>query len=45
MIKVFGKKLLLFDLAGAIAIAGMGLMLIVSAIWHTARLYREEKII
>jgi len=45
MIKVFGKKLLLFDLGGAIAIAGMGLMLIVSAIWHTARLYREEKII
>jgi len=45
MIEVFGMKLLLFDLGGAIAIAGMGLMLTVSAIGHTARLYREEKII
>ena len=45
MIQVFGRRFLLFDLGGAIAIAGMGLMLIVAAIRHTARLYREERIL
>lgn len=45
MIQVFGRRCLLFDLGGAIAIAGMGLMLIVAAIRHTARLYREERIL
>jgi len=45
MIKLFGKQLLLFDLGGVIAIAGMGLMLIVSAIRHTSQLYREERIV
>ena len=44
MIKVLGKQVLLFDLGGVIAIAGMGLMLIVSAIRHTIQLYQEEKI-
>ena len=43
-IRVFGKPLLLFDLGGAIAIAGMGLMLIVSAVRHAFQLYREERI-
>jgi phosphatidylglycerophosphate synthase len=42
LIKFFGKPVLLFDLGGAIAIAGMSIMLIVSAIKHTAQLYREE---
>jgi phosphatidylglycerophosphate synthase len=43
-IRFFGRTLLLFDLGGAIAIFGMGLMLIVSAIRHTAQLYREERL-
>jgi hypothetical protein len=34
----------LFDVGGAIAIVGMGLMLITSAVKHTAQLYRQEKI-
>jgi archaetidylinositol phosphate synthase len=42
--KVPGTQLLLFDVAGVIAIGGMALMLIVSAIHHSARLYREEKL-
>jgi hypothetical protein len=43
-IRFFGRTLLLFDLGGAIAIFGMGFMLIVSAIRHTAQLYREERL-
>ena len=43
-ITVLGRQYLLFDLGGVVAIAGMDLMLVVSAIRHTARLYREEKI-
>ncbi len=37
-----GRTTLLFDLGGSIAICAMALMLIVSAIQHTARLYHEE---
>jgi len=44
MVTVLGRQYLLFDLGGVVAIAGMDLMLVVSAIRHTARLYREEKI-
>lgn len=40
--RVLGSAYRLFDIGGCIAIAGMGLMLIVSAISHTVRLYREE---
>jgi archaetidylinositol phosphate synthase len=43
-IKILHWKLLLFDFGGLIAIAGMAGMLIVSAIRHTARLYKEERI-
>jgi phosphatidylglycerophosphate synthase len=42
--KVPGTQLRLLDVGGAIGIAGMALMLIVSAIQHTGTLYREEKI-
>jgi phosphatidylglycerophosphate synthase len=34
----------LFDVGGAIGLAGMGLMLIVFTLQNTARLYREERI-
>jgi len=44
VVRVFGRDVLLFDLGGGIAICGMGLMLIVSAVGHTARLYREERL-
>jgi archaetidylinositol phosphate synthase len=44
IVKILGTQLRLLDVGGAIGIAGMALMLIVSAIQHTARLYREEKI-
>ncbi len=44
VVKVLNRQIRLFDLGGAIAIAGMSLMLIVSAIQHTLQLYREEKL-
>jgi len=43
-VTVFGKTMLLFDLGGSIAIAGMSLMLIFSALRHGAELYREERL-
>jgi phosphatidylglycerophosphate synthase len=39
---VFGHRLLLFDLGGAIAAASMGAMALAVAVRHTAQLYREE---
>jgi archaetidylinositol phosphate synthase len=44
IIRVFGRHIRLFDLGGTIAIAGMSMMLIVSAIKHTRQLYREERL-
>ncbi len=44
MVKLFGMRFQLFDLGGAIAIVGMGAMLIVSAVRHTRRLYKEETV-
>lgn len=41
-IKFLGRQVLLFDVGGAVAIAGMGLMLIVSACQHALQLYKEE---
>ncbi len=41
-VKILGEEFRLFDIGGVIAIAGMSGMLIVSAIRHTAILYREE---
>lgn len=39
---LFGHKMLLFDLGGAIAAIGMFTMAILVAIRHTTQLYREE---
>jgi archaetidylinositol phosphate synthase len=39
-----GKQFRLFDIGGAIGIAGMFLMLLAAVIRNTRRLYREEKI-
>jgi archaetidylinositol phosphate synthase len=44
LLRVWGKSVLLFDLGGVIAIVGMGTILIISAILHAARLYKEERI-
>lgn len=43
-IKVLGKPVLLFDLGGVAAIAGMAVMLMVSAVTHTVQLYKEERL-
>ena len=43
-VKILGMQSRLLDVGGFIGIAGMALMLVVSAIQHTARLYREEKL-
>ena len=43
-IKFPGKPVRLFDLGGVIAIVGMAVMLMISAISHTAQLYKEEKL-
>jgi archaetidylinositol phosphate synthase len=44
VIHIFGRPYLLFDVGGVIAIAGMVSILTVSAICHTAQLYREERL-
>ena len=43
-IKLFHHAVPIFDLGGVIAMAGMGLMLMVSTLRHTIRLYAEERI-
>jgi hypothetical protein len=37
-----GRQFLLFDVGGAIALAGMAAMAAATALKHTALLYREE---
>jgi hypothetical protein len=39
---LFGHKMLLFDLGGTIAAAGMFAMAILITVRHTAQLYRQE---
>lgn len=43
-VKLFGTQVRLFDLGGVVAIAGMALMLIVSAVRHTIQLYKQERL-
>jgi len=45
VVNLFGNRFLLFDIGGLIAILGMSVMLMVSAVAHTAQLYREERIV
>ena len=42
---LFGHRLLLFDLGGAIAAVGMLAMVVTVAVRHTAQLYREEPLV
>src|SRR5260370_2654267 len=44
MVHSFGGTYRLFDVGGAIGLAGMGLMLVVFTLQNTMRLYREERI-
>jgi len=44
MVHLFGGRYRLFDVGGAIGLAGMTLMLVVFTVQNTARLYREERI-
>jgi phosphatidylglycerophosphate synthase len=43
-VRLFGEPFRLFDVGGAIGLAGMSLMVIFFTIKNTARLYREERI-
>jgi hypothetical protein len=40
--RIFGSPYRIFDVGGVIAIAGMSLMLVVSTIFNTVKLYRAE---
>src|ERR1700730_5199642 len=42
--RVFGSSYRVFDVGGIVAIAGMSLMLIISTIWNTVKLYRAEPV-
>jgi hypothetical protein len=43
-IRVLGSSYRVFDVGGIVAIAGMSLMLVVSAILNTVKLYRAESL-
>ncbi len=44
VVTVLGRRCLLFDVGGACGIAGMGLMLVWSAVRHTRQLYEAERL-
>jgi len=44
VVHLFGARYRLFDVGGAIGLAGMGLMVVAFTVQNTARLYREERI-
>lgn len=44
VVGLFGRHFLLFDIGGAVGIAGMGLMLVWSALRHTRELYQAERL-
>jgi archaetidylinositol phosphate synthase len=44
LVHLFGGSYRLFDIGGAIGLAGMGLMVVVFTLQNTIRLYREERI-
>jgi phosphatidylglycerophosphate synthase len=43
-VTLLGRRFLLFDIGGAIGIAGMALMLVWSAVRHTRQLYEAERL-
>ena len=44
VVNLLGRRVLLFDVGGAIGIAGMALMLVWSALRHTRQLYNAERL-
>ena len=44
VVRILGRQMLLFDVGGAVGIAGMGAMLIWSAVRHTRALYNAERL-
>lgn len=44
VVHIFGGRYRLFDVGGAIGLAGMALMVVVFTLQNTVRLYREERI-
>ena len=44
VVGLWGRKFLLFDIGGAVGMAGMALMLVWSAIRHTRQLYQAERL-
>jgi hypothetical protein len=44
VVHLFGGRYRLFDVGGAIGLAGMALMVVVFTVQNTIRLYREERI-
>ena len=44
VVRIFGERYLLFDVGGVIGMAGMGVMLLWSAIRHTRQLYEAERL-
>jgi hypothetical protein len=42
--RIFGSSYRVFDVGGMVAIAGMALMLIISTICNTVKLYRAESL-
>ena len=44
VVRIFGERYLLFDVGGVIGMAGMGVMLLWSAIRHTRQLYQAERL-
>ena len=44
VVTLAGGRYLLFDIGGAIGIAGMGLMLVAASVRHTIALYRAERL-
>ena len=41
---LLGRRFLLFDIGGAVGIAGMALMLVWAAVRHTRQLYEAERL-
>jgi hypothetical protein len=44
VVHLLGGTYRLFDVGGAVGLAGMGLMVVVFTLQNTIRLYREERI-
>jgi len=42
--KIAGRTFLLFDVGGAVGLAGMAVMAAAAAVRHTVALYREETV-